>query len=152
MRFCDRSKNTVLMKISIVMLCLSAIPIVFVTFFDYKNGVSKVFSIIISVLFWIAIISGYLLLVVFYKQHRNEKIKGRIGAIRFFRNKYAFLSDVVMIISIFILITSAVLKIKTSFLYSLLIGIIFISANFHCIFNGRVFNRLIQKKRSGSNE
>ena len=141
-----------LLIISIVFLSISALSIALIPLYSIlgdENGTPV--SYVGTALLWIGIIGGYITLFLFYRQHKQLDAKGRIGAITFFRNKYASIIDLILILAIVLIVVLALLKTGTVAIFSLLFGIVFLFINLHCIFNGRVYHTLLSKKRSGRN-
>ena len=100
-----------------------------------------------TLLLWIGLIGGYTLLALFYRKNKNVKKEGKIGVISFFRNPYGAAADVVLIMSVALTIVLGILVRDGEWLFSVLFGLVFISANCHCVCNGRVFNTIIQKNK-----
>lgn len=150
---CCMKKSMTLLKISIIMLFVSTIAIILTPLTDYNAmGGKKFFSVFISFVLWIGIITGYIYLIFFYRGMQKSEKKGRIGVISFFSNRYSVFIDLIFILSLILIVVFAIINFRNTFVFSLLFGVIFISANLHCIFNGRVFNKLIEKKRREDNE
>ena len=140
-----------LLIVSIIFLSISAISIALIPLYNLLgNAKTNPISYIGTALLWIGIIGGYVALFMFIRKHRGLRTKGRIGVITFFRNRYASIADVVLVIALVLIVVLALLRTGSMVIYSLLFGIVFLFFNLHCIFNGRVFHTLI-KKRSGRN-
>ena len=138
---------------SFFMLCLCALSLFLVIFTDYQaEGFVKVISMVISLLFWISLLAGYILMILFYQKNPDKKLKGKIGIISFFTNKFAVITDLVMFASIIFMIVLSLLNVYFNVIYALLFSILFISLNFHCVFNGKVFNKMIIEKGGNKNE
>lgn len=142
-----------LLFLAILFLLMTTLSIVLIPVYMTDNADQPtVFMYIGSVVFWFGIIAGYISLFLFYRRNRKIGAKGRIGLISFFRNRYAAIVDLVLLLAIIAVVVLAVLNTGTVVIFSLLFGIIFLFFNLHCICNGRVFHTLISKKRSGRNE
>lgn len=130
--------------ISVALLFVSSIFIFLTIFTNYKSaGIQKYISLLISIGFWLSIILGYIFLFFAQKSVKKDKTKQKIGLLCIFTNKYATVSDVILFASLMTLIVLSITSFSNSTVYIGLISIIFFAFNLHCIFNGRVFNKLI---------
>lgn len=141
-----------LLAISIVFLSISALSIVLIPLYSMMGDEKGApISYVGTVLLWIGIIGGYISLFLFYRQYKQLDVKGRIGVITFFRNRYASIVDLMLILAVVLIVVLALLNTGTVWIFSLLFGIVFLLVNLHCILNGRVYHTLLSKKRSGKN-
>lgn len=141
-----------LLAISIVFLSISALSIVLIPLYSMMGDEKGApISYVGTVLLWIGIIGGYVSLFLFYRQYKQLDVKGRIGAITFFKNIYASIVDLLLILAVVLIVVLALLNTGTVWIFSLLFGIVFLLVNLHCILNGRVYHTLLSKKRSGRN-
>lgn len=150
-------EKTGMLRGALLMLTISSVTIMLLpAFYPGINESSVLPPILGRIMLWFGMITGYLLLIIFYLKQKNsnkkEKLKGKIGIISFFSNKYGFFADVVLILSVILIIIFAILQAESMVLFSVLFGLVFISAHCHCIFNGRVFNTIIHKDRREGNE
>lgn len=140
------------LAISIIFLSISALSIALIPLYSMMGDEKSVsISYVGTALLWIGIIGGYITLFLFYRQYKQLNAKGSIGAITFFRNRYASVVDLILILAVALVVVLALLKTGTVGIFSLLFGIVFLLLNLHCIFNGRVYHTLLSKKRSGRN-
>lgn len=102
-----------------------------------------------TIAFWVGAVGGCLLLILFYRKQKELHAKGSIGIITFFRNPLAALADIVLILSVLITAVLAVFNLGSMIVFSILFGLVFLSANLHCIFNGRVYHTLRKKEERG---
>lgn len=134
--------------VSVFMLCICALSLFLIIFTDYKaEGFAKVMSITVSLMLWISLFVGYIFMILFYRKSSDKKLKGKIGLISFFTNKFAVITDLLMILSVILMVVLSLLNVYTNVIYALLVSIFFISLNLHCVFNGKIFNNIISKKR-----
>ncbi len=132
--------------ISILLICISGACVFLTAFVNLESsGVQKLFPLIVSAVFWLSALIGYIFLILTYKSVRKDKAKRKLALISFFTNKYAFFSDIVLIIGLITIIALSVFKFSNSIVYTALISIIYLAFNLHCILNGRVFNKYIKK-------
>lgn len=139
-------KNTrKLPLLSVIMLAVSASTIILSSFTDYSSGGTvRIISLVLSLCFWIGILIGYIYMFIFYRKKDKKSLKGRVGIISFFTNMYAVISDIIMILDISLIVILSLINFKMALIYSLLLGILFLTINLHCIFNGRVFNNSLR--------
>ena len=114
----------------------------------YGNGISKVMVYVVACVFWIGIICGFVL---FFKADSLRKVIGRknrrnnivissgsrIGAISFFRNKEAGVSDAFLFASAILLAILTIFRIEIEWLIIISAALLFISFSLHCFFNGK---------------
>lgn len=131
--------------LSVIMLAISASTIILSSFTDYNSdGMVRIMSLVLSICFWMGILIGYIYMFIFYRKKDKKNLKGRIGIISFFTNRYAVVLDVIMILDILLIVVLSLINFKMALVYSLLLGILFLTINLHCIFNGRVFNNSLR--------
>lgn len=114
----------------------------------YGNGISKVMVYVVACVFWIGIICGFVL---FFKADSLRKVIGRknrrnnivissgsrIGAISFFRNKEAGVSDAFLFASVILFAILTIFRIEIEWLIIISAALLFLSFSLHCFFNGK---------------
>lgn len=111
-------------------------------------GENRIRQIIIGAIFWLFLICGYICIGTanHFRKKYNLKtqqgalnIKRRIGLLNFFSNIPAAIFDAVLIAVLLIATIAAFTKLKEIYLPYLLLFLILLSINAHCMFNGRVY-------------
>lgn len=139
--------------LSIIMLTESSITIVLSPFTDYRTtGTVRSISVILSLCFWVGLLVGYISLFMFYRKKSKSDIQGKAGAVCFFRNIYAAITDIIMIADILLITILTLIEFRMALMYSSLLGILFLSIHLHCIFNGKIFNHSLKEKEEDKNE
>lgn len=112
------------------------------------NGQISNYAFIAGLMFWI---SMAVLLVTqcvlafrrraWCKTHRNKRasVTQRIGLISFFKNKFAMVADVVMLLSLIGLVVVLILTQGIGYVCYVFVSLFVFSFGMHCILNGKVF-------------
>jgi len=131
---------------SILAFLLSSISFMFLYFADYqKNSFTKVLGYILPSIFWLGLIIAIIIQILLYRKLKVKVDKNKIGIISFFKNKYAMIFDVLMIL--FIIVTIILLiKNVNNFISFLIISLLIISFEMHCVFNGKYFNYILTEE------
>ncbi len=138
---------------AIIFLTLSALCIALSGMTDMgAEGLPKALSVAVSVVLWISLIAGYVLLIVYYKRQERPAGSRGIGLFSFFTNRYGTVCDFALIITVVALIVCAIVGVKTVLIYSILFGLIFLFINLHAVFDGRYVNAQMSRKRREGNE
>jgi sterol desaturase/sphingolipid hydroxylase (fatty acid hydroxylase superfamily) len=110
---------------------------------------------VLGVVFWLGILGGVLFMRPISKKRKSDveynKIERKITFFRFFRNKPAILSDVLLIISVVVVIAMFIAPTPPQIvLYRSIFGLVF-SVEMHDVFNGRNYEYLsnIQSLKEG---
>ena len=111
-------------------------------FTDYESdGLPKILAFLVTIGFWVSLISGYIALFITHRKIGKEKIRKKPGVVCFFTNSYAFVCDLVMIALLVAVVVIAIVNFGNLIFNTALISLLFLSINLHCILNGRVFNK-----------
>lgn len=141
----ELKKQTKMPLVALLFLAVAGIVIMLLPLFTSDSNSSFKLPILSgTITLWVSIIIGYLLMFLFYRKQKGLAVKGRIGMLSFFRNKWGTVADLVLIASVTAIVIMAFLRTGTVAVFAVLFGLVFISANCHCVFNGRVFNTINQ--------
>lgn len=111
-------------------------------------GENRIGQVTTGIIFWLFLICGYVCMGIanYFRKAYNPKtqwvalnIKRRIGLLHFFSNIPAAIFDMVFIVTLLIAVVTAFTKLKETYLPYLLISLILLSLNAHCMFNGRIY-------------
>lgn len=142
-------KYKLFFSLSFICFIISGISILCVPITNvYGNGISKVMVYVVACVFWIGIICGFVL---FFKADSLRKVIGRknrrnnivissgsrIGAISFFRNKEAGVSDAFLFASVILFAILTIFRIEIEWLIIISAALLFLSFSLHCFFNGK---------------
>ncbi len=114
--------------------------------------------ILLGAAFWIFTVIGYALLIVANFERRwfiNNKMDGNVqmdclpGFATFFDNIPATIADTVMIISFIIFVICMITKLKYEYISYIVLFLLLLSVNMHCLFNGRVYKATKIKRIKG---
>ena len=143
-------KYKLFFSLSFICFIISGISILCVPITNvYGNGISKVMVYVVACVFWIGIICGFVL---FFKADSLRKVIGRknrrnnivissgsrIGAISFFRNKEAGVSDAFLFASVILFAILTIFRIEIEWLIIISAALLFLSFSLHCFFNGKI--------------
>lgn len=144
-----KKKYKLFFSLSFICFIISGISILCVPITNvYGNGISKVMVYVVACVFWIGIICGFVL---FFKADSLRKVIGRknrrnnivissgsrIGAISFFRNKEAGVSDAFLFASVILFAILTIFRIEIEWLIIISAALLFLSFSLHCFFNGK---------------
>lgn len=108
----------------------------------------RIMVILIGLCFWIPAITGYVLIAVANQERKhisNQELDGNVkmdcypGIITFFSNVPATVFDVAMILSFLMLIIINFTDWKYEYVTYVLLFLMVLSLNMHCLFNGRIY-------------
>lgn len=117
----------------------------FVTSMETKQ---KIATALIGLLFWTSAILGYTIIAIanqerkwFIRHHLDGdyKMNCHLGFISFFSNVPATISDVILIVSLLMFIIINFTYLRYEYIAFILLFLLMLSLNFHCLFNGRVY-------------
>lgn len=150
---------------SFVCACLSLCMVPFVG--DASQGAVRVTVFLTSAVFWVGLIVGTVLIIKMNrlckkieKQLRQNNQKTfellRIGVISFFRNKYAAVADLCMILFIVILIAALIINRTSDEFYIFNLVMLILSFISHSFLNGKSFMYILKyeeyRKRKKTNK
>lgn len=155
--------------ISLVSLGVSALSLLFIPLVNLNgSGATKFFAYVIGAVFWIGLIieqifiwkinSNRHLLENRIRRNGGRTLKGKIGVVSFFRNKEAFIADIVLFVSAIAVAVISIFKIKVEWLLIICVVILFVSFNLHCILNGinysyiKSYKKFLEDKEQEENE
>ena len=145
-----KTADKVNLCVSIIAFLLLAVSFLLMPLDVYnKNIESSTINIVAGLCFWIALVAGIASQFILttkrkrwcsiYNIHNYINKKSHVGAISFFQNKYAVVTDVVMLISITGCVVSFVATKSTGYICYVFIALAVFSFCLHCILNGRNF-------------
>lgn len=132
--------------VSILSFLLSSISFMFLYFADYqKNNFTKILGYILPSIFWLGLIIAIVIQILLYRKLKVKVDRNQIGIISFFKNRYAIVFD---ILTILLTIVTIILLIKNvnNFITFLIISLLIISFEMHCVFNGKYFNYILTEE------
>ena len=97
----NEKSNKLISNVSIVLMAISSLSVTFFIFADYNSEKTstRVFSFFISSLFWLTIISAWILRLILYKHlKKTNEFTKKPAIITFFSNEYAKIADIAMIV------------------------------------------------------
>lgn len=142
----DNSKKLYIVQITAFFV--SSVSICFMPLGSYYDGKSeRVLAIIFGIIFWLFLIIGIGLNVLIYKSNKEKQISGRCGIIRLFQNKYAKITDVILMISFIASVIIIVCK-STIYFGAIVLFAFAFSFEMHCILNSKYFNKLFFNKNN----
>lgn len=148
-------KDLVLIFILFLSLCVFSVSFLLMSIKN-ENTSDKlsIYSLIAGIIFWtsmlILIVVQIILSLRMKKWMKKYKIKqfrdaSKIGIISFFKNTYAIVADVLMVISLTVLVVLIVVTQGTGYICFIAIAIFVFSFSMHCVLNGKVFYYVINK-------
>lgn len=145
-------RNNIIKFVLMSIICFSASSIMIALFYfiDIQNNFFfKFLGYFLPALFWVCIACA----VVFQILLRTKyKVSGKkFGLITFFKNKFAIIADIIMILSLIVTVIIVIMN-ATSFISFIVIAILLFSFEMHCILNGKYFNYLLKNQEDEKNE
>lgn len=155
--------------ISFILLGVSALSLLFIPLVNINGtGAAKIFAYVIGAVFWIGLVVEQ----VFFwransarrkvenriRRNGGQIIKGRIGLVSFFKNKEAFITDIVLFISAVATTIISILNFKLEWLLIISVVMLFVSFNLHCMLNGinysyiKSYKKILNDKEQEKNE
>ncbi len=123
---------------------------------DITIGNLSIVALVSGLLFWASLVCGIFTQIVISRRVkdwlaanriRKSSLIGRAGAISFFRNAYAVISDIVTIISLIGLLISMVLTHAVGYICYIFLAVFVFSFCMHCILNGNSFYIISNKDK-----
>lgn len=156
-------KARCLITISILCFFVTSIDFMLMPISDYITGRSvRWVDIITGLLFWASLVIGITFCILYsklckewYSNINTEKDvykERKAGLFTFFSNPYAFLADLILIISFIAFIALMIFTDRTNFICYFVITLFVFSFIMHCILNGKSFyvqytlSKIIQKQ------
>lgn len=115
-------------------------------------------QVITGLIFWVFLICGYVLIgiagrkrksYIFRKSKIETDMKQRMGILEFFSNMPAIVSDAILGTALVVALITGVTKLKETYLPYIVIFLILLSLNSHCLFNGRIYKLINTKQIRG---
>ena len=140
----ENNKRLLLMQITAFLI--SSIAIGFMPLGSYYDGKpQRIIAIVFGIVFWLFLLIGIALSIVIRNLNKAKKVTGKLGVIRFFKNKYAKMADVILIISF--VLSVIIIALESSVYFGAVVFCFFaFSFEMHCILNGKYFNALFINK------
>jgi hypothetical protein len=115
----------------------------------------KYMTILPGIAFWGSLVGGITSYICFasgVNKRINSKVKSKctIGLISFFKNKYAIVADVTMMVSLAATVAALLLTDGTAYMCYLSVALFVWSFSMHCVCNAGAFNRWLQNKDSSN--
>ena len=149
-----KNKNSlyIIQLVSVAGYLICAVSVIVMAAIPVRSGINPV-AVLSGVMFWSGIAAGVAGQIVLLKKTRGL-ISGKIGLISFFTNRFGFLADAVLVLSVSATVLTVFLSDKMGVLTFIIWSLLIFSFSMHCVLNGRKFNyiyRLITR-RSVRNE
>ena len=145
-------KIKILFYFSVLALTVMSSTILIMPIVDGK------FLVMLGAAFWIFLVIGYALFVMANFERRwfiRNKMDGNIGmdclpgVATFFNNIPASVADTAMIVSLIIFVICMLTNLKYEYFSYIILFILLLSLNMHCLFNGRVYKATKIKRIEG---
>lgn len=143
----SKSKLSVINFISVSFMMLGSFLIMLSLLVDYNTaGIKSKLSYFASFMFWLFIISAWVMQFISYKSIKEHvAYKSRPAVIKFFSNKFAVIADTAMIILLVLTFTFFVIN-KNEVLQVLLLSLFIFAFQLHIVLNGKNFRYLYSLK------
>ena len=111
-----------------------------------QNGKAFAYTVISGGMFWISIVGAIVTQFILGKRRKkwltknnvkNNLIQHKIGIFLFFKNKYAVVSDVALVISLIGLAMAIIATDGVGYICYVFIALLVFSFSMHCVFNGK---------------
>lgn len=127
----------------------------------YADATHRITLIALGSIFWAAMLTGYIFLLianVHRRQFVKKKLNGdyrmnsRIGVLNFFANTPAIVADIILFVSIAVFGAMLLFKAAENYGSFVMLFLLDLSMNLHCILNGRIYKttkyRPVRRKKS----
>lgn len=136
-------KDKKLMKIMTAFLFVSSSSLILALFGNYTGSlINVIMAISVGVGFWLFLLMGYSLLLII-NSHRKKRtnIQQKLGIrqwgiFNFFSNRYAFIFDIVLFVTLLLNVLSWFIPFLGDTLSVICIAVFVFSLHMHCILNG----------------
>lgn len=136
---------------SVILLTLMSLTFIAMPAADYLDAEKvKIFLAAIGTIFWVTLVGGYVLWFMAYRLNKTI-IQGKIR-LNLFSNRIVSIADGMFIGGAAVLFVSAALKKMEGFLPYIILTILILSVNLHCMFNGNIYRTITKKTRRKDDE
>ncbi len=136
---------------SVILLTLMSLTFIAMPAADYVDeGKVKIFLAAIGAIFWVTLVGGYVLWFMAYRLNKTiiqEKIR-----LNLFSNRIVSIADGMFIGGAAVLFLAAATKKMEGFLPYIILTILTLSVNLHCMFNGNIYRTITKKTRRKDDE
>lgn len=136
---------------SVILLTLMSLTFIAMPAADYVDeGKVKIFLAAIGAIFWVTLVGGYVLWFMAYRLNKTiiqEKIR-----LNLFSNRIVSIADGMFIGGAAVLFLAAATKKMEGFLPYIVLTILTLSVNLHCMFNGNIYRTITKKTRRKDDE
>ena len=136
---------------SVILLTLMSLTFIAMPAADYVDeGKVKIFLAAIGAIFWVTLVGGYVLWFMAYRLNKTiiqEKI-----LLNLFSNRIVSIADGMFIGGAAVLFLAAATKKMEGFLPYIILTILTLSVNLHCMFNGNIYRTITKKTRRKDDE
>lgn len=117
-----------------------------------SGAMQKTMSFLSGIVFWGSLVGGIISYICFASGIKKQidpkgKPKSTLGLITFFKNKYAIVADLTMIVSFLGTIAVMLLTDGTKYICYLFVALFVWSFSMHCVCNAGVFNRWLWQSK-----
>lgn len=141
-------KITCLFWLAVVFLLLMSVTILFMPMASKAGENNRQVLMLTGTAFWGSAIIGYMMLI-FANAKRKRFLKNEVGTdskmnclpgiITFFANVPATIADVVAILSLILTVVINFTNLRYDYISYVLLFLLILSLNMHCLFNGRIY-------------
>lgn len=136
---------------SVILLTLMSLTFIAMPAADYVDEEKvKIFLAAIGAIFWVTLVGGYVLWFMAYRLNKTiiqEKIR-----LNLFSNRIVSIADGMFIGGAAVLFLAAATKKMEGFLPYIILTILTLSVNLHCMFNGNIYRTITKKTRRKDDE
>lgn len=136
---------------SVILLTLMSLTFIAMPAADYVDEEKvKIFLAAIGAIFWVTLVGGYVLWFMAYRLNKTiiqEKIR-----LNLFSNRIVSIADGMFIGGAAVLFLAAATKKMEGFLPYIVLTILTLSVNLHCMFNGNIYRTITKKTRRKDDE
>lgn len=154
-------KNLTLFRISILCILLSSLSILLTYFGDY-NGTTlyRFVAYFVGFGFWFFLITGNIIFGVINSRRKKEEEKLKVkrkskvkpGVISFFSNRYAFVFDIMLVLSFVLCLIFYFIPVWNGKIEIFFISVFVFSIHMHSFFNGVNYKYINKKRRVETDE
>lgn len=141
-------KITCFFWLAVVFLLLMSVTILFMPMASKAGEDNRQVLLLMGTVFWGSAIIGHMMLI-FANAKRKRFLKNEVGVdskmnclpgiITFFANVPATIADVVAILSLILTVVINFTNLKYDYISYVLLFLLILSLNMHCLFNGRIY-------------
>ena len=145
---------------AVLFISLMSASVLLMSFAIQMGEQDREVTVLTGIIFWLSAIAGYVMIAIADTQRKrfiiqkadgDVKMSSRPGILTFFSNVPATVFDVMMILSFLMLVIINFTDLRYEYIAYVLLFMVVLSLNMHCLFNGKIYRIAKYKRTRGEN-